>query len=59
MFTCEIVERVAQIRLLAGGPGVPVPIPDEFVRSERERWLHKNGKAEDGAVVRAAKESKG
>jgi L-fuculose-phosphate aldolase len=59
MFACEIVERVAQMHLLAGGPGVPVPIPDEFVRSERERWLYKYGKAGDGALAPPAKKPKG
>jgi ribulose-5-phosphate 4-epimerase/fuculose-1-phosphate aldolase len=49
MFACQIVERVAQMRLLAGAPGVLVPIPDEFVRSERDRWLYKYGKAGDGS----------
>jgi L-fuculose-phosphate aldolase len=47
MFACQIVERVAQMRLLAGAPGVLVPIPVEFVRSERERWLYKYGQAGD------------
>jgi L-fuculose-phosphate aldolase len=51
MFACEIVERVAQMRLLAGALGAPVPIPPEFVRSERERWLYKYGQAGDGVLA--------
>ena len=58
MFACQIVERVAQMRLLAGAPGVLVPIPDEFVRSERERWLYKYGKAGDGVIAPTAEEPK-
>jgi L-fuculose-phosphate aldolase len=51
MFACQIVERVAQMRLLSVVPGVLVPIPDEFVRSERERWLYKYGQAGDGVLA--------
>lgn len=49
-FACVIAERVAQMWLLARAAGTPVPIPPEFVRSERERWLYKYGRASDGAV---------
>jgi L-fuculose-phosphate aldolase len=51
LFTCQIVERIAQMRLLAGGKGKVIPIPREFVRSERERWLHKYGASADKAVA--------
>jgi L-fuculose-phosphate aldolase len=47
MFTCQIVERVAQMRLLTRASGNAVPIPQEFVTSERERWLYKYGSAAD------------
>jgi|SRR3990172_4309065 len=50
VLTCQIVERVAQIRLLAGTADKAIPIPEEFVRSERERWLYKYGTAEDRAA---------
>ncbi len=50
LFTCQIVERIAQMRLLAGVKGKVIPIPREFVRSERERWLHKYGTSADKAV---------
>jgi L-fuculose-phosphate aldolase len=45
LFVTQVVERVAHMRLLTGGAAVP--IPDEFVRSERERWLYKYGTAAD------------
>lgn len=59
MFACQIVERIAQMRLLAGVPGVIVPIPEEFVRSERERWLYKYGQAGDGVLALTPQEPPG
>ena len=50
LFTCRVVERVAQMRLLTSALGGAVPIPVEFVRSERERWLYKYGSAADGVL---------
>jgi len=50
LFTCQVVERVAQMRLLTNSLGGAVPIPPEFVRSERERWLYKYGSAADGVL---------
>jgi L-fuculose-phosphate aldolase len=47
LFACQIVERVAHMRLLTSGLGGAVPIPPEFVRSERDRWLYKYGTAAD------------
>ncbi|HVO72178.1 MAG TPA: class II aldolase/adducin family protein [Aggregatilineaceae bacterium] len=47
MFTCQIVERVAQMRLLISASGGAVSIPTEYVISERERWLYKYGTAAD------------
>ncbi len=47
MFTCQIVERVAQMRLLTSAIGQAVPIPPQYVISERERWLYKYGTAAD------------
>jgi len=56
MFACEIVERIAQMRLLAGASGAIVPIPEKYVRSERHRWLYKYGQAGDGVLAAAAQE---
>ncbi len=50
LFTSQIVERAARIRLLTGVKREAVPIPQEAVRSERERWLHKYGTSADAAV---------
>lgn len=50
LFTSQIVERVAQMHLWTSVVGGAVPIPQEFVMSERERWLYKYGKAEDKAA---------
>jgi L-fuculose-phosphate aldolase len=50
LFVSRIVERVAQMRLLTSAIGKAIPIPKEFVESERERWLYKYGSAADGAV---------
>jgi L-fuculose-phosphate aldolase len=58
MFACQIVERVAQMRLLAGASGGLIPIPDELVRSERERWLYKYGRAGDSVLAVPAQEPK-
>lgn len=49
-FACLIAERVAEMWLMARAAGAPIPIPDEFVRSERERFLYRYGRAADGAV---------
>jgi L-fuculose-phosphate aldolase len=46
LFTCVIVERIAQMRLLTAGIGA-VPIPAEYVASERDRFLHRYGTAAD------------
>jgi L-ribulose-5-phosphate 4-epimerase len=51
VFTAQIVERVAQMRLLTSPLGGAIPIPHESVVSERERWLYKYGKAEDKAAA--------
>jgi len=48
--TCQIVEKAAQMMLLAGGLGPVIPIPDEFVRSERYRFLFKYGTPGDGVM---------
>ena len=49
--TCQIVEKAARMMLLAGGLGPVIPIPDEFVRSERYRFLFKYGTAGDGVMT--------
>lgn len=49
LFTAQVIERVAQMRLLTNGLGGAIPIPMEYVRSERERWLYKYGTAADHA----------
>lgn len=55
LFTCQVVERVAQMRLLTNAMGGAVPIPSEFVNSERERWLYKYGSAADEVVPHGAR----
>lgn len=47
LFTTQIAERIAHMWLLTTAVGTPVAIPDEYVRSERERWLYKYGTAAD------------
>ncbi len=49
-FATHISERICQMWLLTSAVsavGGPVPIPDEHVKSERERWLYKYGTAAD------------
>jgi L-fuculose-phosphate aldolase len=43
----QILEKAAFMMLAAGGAGRVVPIPEEYVRSERHRFLHKYGTAHD------------
>jgi len=50
VFAAQVVERVAHMFLLTRAIGGPLPIPAEFVASERERWLYKYGSAADGVV---------
>jgi L-fuculose-phosphate aldolase len=47
IFTCQIVERIAHMRCLTSAIGSAIPIPHEFVVSERERWLYKYGTLAD------------
>ena len=47
IFTCQIVERIAQMRCLTSAIRPAIPIPPEFVVSERERWLYKYGTTAD------------
>lgn len=44
---CQILEKAAQMMLLAGSLGGVIPIPEEHVRSERHRFLYKYGTAND------------
>jgi L-fuculose-phosphate aldolase len=53
LFASIVVERVAQMRLLTGAGGA-VPIPAEFVASERDRFLHRYGTAADRTAVEPA-----
>ena len=46
LFTCVVVERIAQMRLLTS-TAMSVPIPPEHVASERDRFLHRYGTAAD------------
>jgi len=46
LFTCIVVERIAQMRLLTSA-AASVPIPPEHVDSERDRFLHRYGTAAD------------
>lgn len=50
VFACQIIERVAQMYLLTKAVSAPVPIPVEYVRNERDRWLYKYGTAADQEV---------
>jgi len=43
----QILEKAAAMVLAVGGAGKVIPIPDEFVRSERHRFLYKYGTAHD------------
>src|ERR1041385_5909686 len=47
LFATRITERIAQMRLMTLSAGSVVPIPEEYVRSERERWLYKYGTQAD------------
>lgn len=53
LFATQIVERVAQMYLLARAAGGATPIPAEHVVSERERYLFKYGTAADKPVAAA------
>jgi L-fuculose-phosphate aldolase len=44
---CQILEKAAQMMLLAGSLGPVIPIPEEYVRSERHRFLYKYGTKND------------
>lgn len=52
LFACQVAERVAHMRLLTSAIGSAAPIPPEYVRSERERWLYKYGTAADRTMER-------
>ncbi len=43
----QILEKAAAMMLAAGGAEKVVPIPEEFVRSERQRFLYQYGTAHD------------
>ena len=43
----QILEKAALMMLAGGGAGKVIPIPEEYVRSERHRFLHKYGTAHD------------
>lgn len=45
--TNRILEKAALMMLVAGSRGPVVPIPEEFVKSERHRFLYKYGTAQD------------
>jgi len=47
LFAAQIIERVCQMYLMTRAISAPVPIPDAFVRSERDRWLYKYGTRAD------------
>jgi ribulose-5-phosphate 4-epimerase/fuculose-1-phosphate aldolase len=52
VFTCIVAERVAQMRLVTSAIRPPIPIPPEYVVSERERWLYRYGTAADKTMER-------
>ena len=43
----QILEKAALMMLAAGGMGAVIPIPEEFARSERHRFLYKYGTTSD------------
>jgi ribulose-5-phosphate 4-epimerase/fuculose-1-phosphate aldolase len=43
----QILEKAALMMLAAGAIGPVIPIPDEFVSSERHRFLYKYGTPHD------------
>lgn len=43
----QILEKAALLMLAAGNLGQVIPIPQEYVRSERDRYLHKYGTTSD------------
>ena len=43
----QILEKAAAMMLAAGGASKVIPIPDEFVRAERNRFLYKYGTVHD------------
>ncbi len=43
----QILEKAALMMLAAGGRDKVIPIPEEYVRSERNRFLYKYGTAHD------------
>lgn len=43
----QILEKAAFMMLAAGGASKVIPIPEEFVRSERHRFLYKYGTTHD------------
>ena len=43
----QILEKAAAMMLAAGGADKVIPIPEEFVRSERHRFLYKYGTTHD------------
>lgn len=45
----QILEKAALMMLAAGGREKVIPIPEEFVRSERHRFLYKYGTAKDAS----------
>jgi L-ribulose-5-phosphate 4-epimerase len=47
LIVCKIVEKAAQMMLMAGPMGTVQNIPDEFVKSERYRFLYKYGTKSD------------
>lgn len=47
LFAAQVIERVAHMHLMTRTLGGAVPIPPDYVRSERERWLYKYGTSAD------------
>jgi L-fuculose-phosphate aldolase len=43
----QILEKAALMMLAAGGRDKVIPIPEEFVKSERHRFLYKYGTTHD------------
>jgi L-fuculose-phosphate aldolase len=54
VFAAQVGERIAQMYLLARAAATPIPFPQAFADSERERWLYRYGSAADHAIAEGA-----
>ena len=57
MMACEVIEKAAQITLLAGMCGGVTSLTPEMVTEERQRLLYRYGRKADGALIHATEDS--